>query len=154
VHHRVDLGSRQAMPHRLQREPSCEASVEQRHDHLGLADRYTPRVEVPFGVLQEAAADEHVHDPHPDRDATPRPAGFEASGLGRLDPEPGGLHEPVQRRVAGICAGERERLDDRVLGVREQRRCSREAERSRTEAPEGLRPAEHPISVKPLGVAL
>jgi hypothetical protein len=154
VTHRVDLAQRRAVPHQLQREAGGETSVKQRDDHLGLADRHAPRRDVPFGMPKQPATDEDVHDTHADRRRATLSARVEAAGLGRVDPEARGLHEAVQCGVAGVRPGQREWLDDRVLCVCEQGRRAREAERRWTQAPKRRRPEQHPISVKPVRIAL
>jgi hypothetical protein len=152
--HRVDLGQRRPVSHQLQGEARGQAAVEQCNDHLGLADRHAPRLQVPLGVLQEPAADEHVHDPHADCRGPTLGAQLEPTRLGGVDPEARGLHEAVQRGIAGVRPGERQGFDDRVLGIGEQRRRAGEAERRRAQAPKRPGPEQHPLAVEPLRVAL
>jgi hypothetical protein len=102
-------------------------------------------------VGDDPPAQEDVHDSHAHRGCAPRAAGSEPAGLGHVDPEPGGFHEPVQCRIARVRAREREWLDDRALGVAEQRLDAGEAEDRRAVATEQGRASLGEIVVGPSG---
>src|SRR4051794_33777982 len=94
-------------------------------------------------------AEEYVHDAntHGGRAAWRSWPG--AARLGHVDPEARGFHEAVEGRVARVLAGHAQRLHDRILCVREQRRHPEKAENSRAPTPEEQGAAFDQIVIDP-----